>query len=92
MSDEIAVLASLGTTSTLFVLALYGGIGLVRRGRLSPPGAAVVVALAGAALPWIVMAFGLHWDLPFAVIWSLLVFVIVAFGAARAFDRIPPTK
>jgi hypothetical protein len=92
VSDDIALVASIATSSVLFVVALYGSIALVRRGRLSRRMAAVALAFAGAALPWIVMAFGLRWDLPFAVSWSAIVFVIVALGAVRAFERIPPKE
>lgn len=87
-----AVLTAAISSSILFVLALFGGIELVRRGRLSPKMAAVALALAAASPPWIVRALGLPWDLPFALLWSLIVFVIVAFGSARAFRGIARVK
>jgi hypothetical protein len=93
VSDDVALVAALGTSTVVLLLALYGGIALVRRRRLSPLAAAVFLALAWASFPWIVRAFGLRFfDMPAALEWSVIIFVIVAIGSAREFGKIPRAK
>jgi hypothetical protein len=90
MGEPLGLVGSVGTATIVFLVAMYATIRLVRRGRLPARVAAILLAVAGSALPWIVISFGLRWDIPSAIAFSAIVFLIVTVGSASAFERIRP--
>ena len=90
MVEFLATAGSIGTAAVLLLSVVYGCRRLVRSGRLRPRLAAVLVAIAAGSLPWISAVFGQAWDLPAAVGFSLLMFVIFSIGLVGPFHGIQP--
>ena len=85
MDDLLPTALGLGLTTTMFLGVLFGTIRLTRRRRMRPLLATMLMAVAAAALPWIIRAVGGRWSSDSGVVFSALMAGLVIVGTLRPY-------